>query len=640
MAGKPRKGAKAAENGSGNASLDARVEKKPSGPSRREELIGSIRQTVSQVGNAFKKRKKKVPKSVKKKAARNGAVPVNTKPGNQFTPLEQAAQADHDDDGDVPEETLIPGAVGDGEDEEGFIAFDDEEGLSDVAESINTAFRAFEDEITKAEEEAELDFVSVPGDEGSKKRKRGVYDEDVEGPRRKVSATAEYPWVKIYDKSKYAYVVDWLTTEVKDFVAYMSPSEAEIKARNAAVQNIRKIVSDLWPDAEAHVFGSFATDLYLPGSDIDMVVLSKDGRYSSKSHLFQLAARLRSSKVGTQFEVLAKTRVPIIKFVEAKSRIRVDISFERENGVRAVETIRRWARDLPALRYLVIVVKQFLARRHLNEVHTGGLGGYAVICLIVSFMKNHPRVATNTIDPMSNLGVLLIEFFELYGKNFNYDNLALCMTGSMPYLRKRDHPDLSGRNPFSIAIQDPADESNNISRGSFNLRAIKKAFAGAFDGLTARCYEMEREPFKNRVGKSILGNVIRVRGPERDFEDYTAVVVNEARLPLPMELPSASDDGKKSDGPGADVYFELSDSDDNAGEVETKEQSNVGPVEIDSSDDDDDDDDEHRDESNAAEPANDHTNGTADSDSESRTVATAIDKERKRSYWASKSGAI
>jgi DNA polymerase sigma len=628
MANKPQRAPNGSENDASvrhsGQELKPPSTSAPAAQSRREEIIGSIKQKAVQIGHALtRKRKKKIPKLQRKTPVRSLNTVSNSNSGNQFEALEINETEDP--------ENLVSGHGVDGDkDEDGFIAFDDEDGFSDVAESIHTAFQAFEEEINGEvdDEQDELDYVPVPvpGEEESRKRKRHAQDDDSSGHKKKIAATTEFPWVKVYPKSKYAYVGDWLTMEIKDFVAYMSPSEAEIKARNAAVQDIRQVVKQLWPDAEANVFGSFATDLYLPGSDIDMVVLSKDGKYNSKAHLYQLSAKLRSSKIGTQFEVLAKTRVPIIKFVEVKSKIRVDISFERENGVRAVQTIRQWAKELPALRYLAIVIKQFLARRHLNEVHTGGLGGYAVICLIVSFMKNHPRIATNTIDPISNLGVLLIEFFELYGKNFNYDALALCMTGAMPYLRKRDHRDLDGRNPFSIAIQDPADATNNISRGSFNLRAIKKAFAGAFDGLSARCYEMEREPYKNRVGQSILGHVIKFRGPERDFNDYTDLVVNEAQLPLPSELSSGADE----EGRSADVYFELSDSD-----------SHVSPPPQQPNYENHDDESDH--DGNIMKVPNEngeHVSIEGASDGESRTAATSIDKEKKRQYWASKSGAI
>jgi len=43
--------------------------------------------------------------------------------------------------------------------------------------------------------------------------------------------------------------------------------------------------------------------------------------------------------------------------------------------------------EFPALHCLVLVLKQFLNQRDLNDVYTGGLGSYSLILLIVSFFQ-------------------------------------------------------------------------------------------------------------------------------------------------------------------------------------------------------------------------------------------------------------
>ena len=44
----------------------------------------------------------------------------------------------------------------------------------------------------------------------------------------------------------------------------------------------------------------------------------------------------------------------------------------------------------PALPYLVLVLKQFLLQRDLNEVFTGGIGSYSVFLMAVSFLQVRP----------------------------------------------------------------------------------------------------------------------------------------------------------------------------------------------------------------------------------------------------------
>ncbi|CAD6647746.1 BAG_1a_G0047300.mRNA.1.CDS.1 [Saccharomyces cerevisiae] len=378
------------------------------------------------------------------------------------------------------------------------------------------------------------DFISLSAssedEQAEQEEEREKQELEIKKEKQKEILNTDYPWILNHDHSKQKEISDWLTFEIKDFVAYISPSREEIQIRNQTISTIREAVKQLWPDADLHVFGSYSTDLYLPGSDIDCVVTSKLGGKESRNNLYSLASHLKKKNLATEVEVVAKARVPIIKFVEPHSGIHIDVSFERTNGIEAAKLIREWLDDTPGLRELVLIVKQFLHARRLNNVHTGGLGGFSIICLVFSFLHMHPRIITNEIDPKDNLGVLLIEFFELYGKNFGYDDVALGSSDGYPvYFPKSTWSAIQPiKNPFSLAIQDPGDESNNISRGSFNIRDIKKAFAGAFDLLTNRCFELHSATFKDRLGKSILGNVIKYRGKARDFKDERGLVLNKA----------------------------------------------------------------------------------------------------------------
>lgn len=57
----------------------------------------------------------------------------------------------------------------------------------------------------------------------------------------------------------------------------MSPTEAEHKVRAEVVARIEEIIKSKWPEAQVEVFGSYRTGLYLPTSDIDLVVIGMVG---------------------------------------------------------------------------------------------------------------------------------------------------------------------------------------------------------------------------------------------------------------------------------------------------------------------------------------------------------------------------
>lgn len=48
----------------------------------------------------------------------------------------------------------------------------------------------------------------------------------------------------------------------------------------------------------------------------------------------------------------------------------------------------------------------------------------------------HPKVASGQIDPLQNLGVLVLDFFQLYGICFNLDDVGISVNGSGSYYDK------------------------------------------------------------------------------------------------------------------------------------------------------------------------------------------------------------
>ena len=51
--------------------------------------------------------------------------------------------------------------------------------------------------------------------------------------------------------------------------------------------------------------------------------------------------------------------------------MKVDISFNMQNGLRTAELVKMYKKQFPALQKLIYVLKQFLLQRDLNEVRLG-----------------------------------------------------------------------------------------------------------------------------------------------------------------------------------------------------------------------------------------------------------------------------
>ena len=201
--------------------------------------------------------------------------------------------------------------------------------------------------------------------------------------------------------------------------------------------------------------------------------------------------------------------------------------------------VRIFKRRFPSLPPLLTFLKRFLAVRGLSQVQsrlanqakthaigkeytvlnlcqvfTGGLGSHALTLLIVSFLQLHPRPRPDT----ANLGVLLMEFLDLYGRRYEPGELKTSLTCRLVWWsdsttarcasawRRADAtspwPTSTGQTcqPLSLyrcqwarlaglhchidcVVQDPLNPSNNITSGSFRMWEVVRAWAWAYQLL-------------------------------------------------------------------------------------------------------------------------------------------------------------
>ncbi|KAJ7073779.1 Nucleotidyltransferase [Mycena amicta] len=329
------------------------------------------------------------------------------------------------------------------------------------------------------------------------------FNEASHSKKRRTEPTERFtPWIDGVDWENCKSPAEMFHREVESFVKWISPSPQEDEIRGLVVEIISRFVTSQFPDAQVLPFGSFATKLYLPAGDIDLVIRSQSMAYSSTSNVLSSLASVirRSGLTDGKVTIIAKAKVPIVKFVTSAEygHFNVDISINQESGLESGRIINNFLRDFGgtsgaclALRALVLLTKLFLAQRQMNEVYTGGLGSYAIVCLCISFLQMHPKVRFGQIDPDNNLGVLVIEFFELYGHRFHYDEVGISLRNGGCYFGKRQRGWGSwggNRRGSSLSIEDPGDPSNDISSGSYNFYNVRQNLAGAHDLLLTAVY--------------------------------------------------------------------------------------------------------------------------------------------------------
>ncbi|KAG2154089.1 hypothetical protein DEU56DRAFT_437181 [Suillus clintonianus] len=346
-------------------------------------------------------------------------------------------------------------------------------------------------------------------------------------------ASRKAPWIAKVDWDSCRNVAEMLHREVEAFVRYMSPTEVEEEIRELVISLVSRAITNAFPDARILPFGSYETKLYLPNGDIDLVIDSESMAYSDKVNVLRtLANVIKRAKIASKVTIIAKAKVPIIKFVTIYGRLNVDISINQGNGIVAGKIVNGFLSNMRgcgfALRSLVIIAKAFLNQRGMNEVYTGGLGSYSIVCLAVSFLQMHPKIQRGEIDAEKNLGVLVMEFFELYGCYFNYAEVGISVRNGGSYFSKRQRGWYDFTKKNLLSIEDPTDPSNDISKGSYGIAKVRQTLAGAHGIMTSMAFMRAGILGARREGRTYP---LRRQGEPEDMSILSSILgVNQETL--------------------------------------------------------------------------------------------------------------
>ncbi|EMP28684.1 DNA polymerase sigma [Chelonia mydas] len=184
------------------------------------------------------------------------------------------------------------------------------------------------------------------------------------------------------------------------------------------------------------------------------------------------------------------------------------------------------------LPYLILVLKQFLLQRDLNEVFTGGISSYSLILMAISFLQLHPRIDARRAD--ENLGMLLVEFFELYGRNFNYLKTGIRIKNGGAYIAKEEimKAMTNGYRPSMLCIEDPLLPGNDVGRSSYGAMQVKQVFDYAYIVLSHAVSPLARS-YPNRDSER---NSRRHSEMDSDTPPCTAPNVYQFNLQAPTQL--------------------------------------------------------------------------------------------------------
>jgi non-canonical poly(A) RNA polymerase PAPD5/7 len=297
-----------------------------------------------------------------------------------------------------------------------------------------------------------------------------------------------HPWIKPNSKCYITNGMLKLHYEILDFCDFIQLNNEEKKLRDDTFNFIKTTIESNYPEYNCILYGSFKTDLSLPDSDIDVLIISKVGKEEDISKnkildeiLKKINELLLSTKSFSYLEII-KAKVPIIKCTYKETNINVDISFFRKNGFSAVKTIEKVIDNFPEIKPLMLVIKYTLRQRQLNEIYKGGVSSFIIFSMLYYYIADFRKKIIDDIkkgkkETELTLGHFLVGFFDFYGFQFNYEKLGISIrNGGFIYIRTDEGKNL-------LSIENFQDISQDMGKSCFKFRKVIETFKFARDSL-------------------------------------------------------------------------------------------------------------------------------------------------------------
>mmetsp|Transcript_16292 Transcript_16292/g.14220 ORF Transcript_16292/g.14220 Transcript_16292/m.14220 type:complete len:146 (+) Transcript_16292:244-681(+) len=142
--------------------------------------------------------------------------------------------------------------------------------------------------------------------------------------------------------------------------------------------------------------------------------------------------------------------------------------------------INNFKKNFSELKYLVTILKILLSVHDLNKTYDGGISSFGLILLVISYLqqdKNMKKESTEESETKMLLSDHLINFFKLYGYEFNYKKLGISVRKEGFYY-KREHKNFdNGIHPrASLSLENPVNPDLNVARSAHQFHKIQKLF--------------------------------------------------------------------------------------------------------------------------------------------------------------------
>ena len=334
----------------------------------------------------------------------------------------------------------------------------------------------------------------------------------------------------------------------KDLLDYQMYKTEIIRRQNIVFQienrinEIKTIIKNLADNYDVQIYGSYALDLNMDWSDIDLILIRNDNQENNDNnnnnnddnilieqpnanelqndnisvantdstrdtlllnpinnnvnqindtnildYLSQAISHLnwvRSVKIRENLEVKILRAECILVNQNDSKKLDIDISVKTEKhfGLECVDLINTYLKEYSVLKPITIALRAILHSANLHLPEKGGLSAYGLILMVVSYIQSQKENFTKNEPYLC--GKIFYGFLRHYGIMFDFNKyLILTYTGneSNGYNNTTDKDTLNlNQYGQEFIILDPLNNKNNVASNSFQFMNLKMAFMIAY----------------------------------------------------------------------------------------------------------------------------------------------------------------
>lgn len=181
-----------------------------------------------------------------------------------------------------------------------------------------------------------------------------------------------------------------LSAELEALAASSMPSEAQLTERDTLLRRVERCAQSQFDNCVVVAFGSAATGLWFPGSDLDICLLAPgiDGRRTQLHALTKLLRKLRREGASHMVQLVSRAQIPILRWAPRRAgKLACDISV---NNVLAVANSRLLAHYMQVdarAPMLAFAAKTWARGRGINDRSRGTLSSFALSLMVVHFLQ-------------------------------------------------------------------------------------------------------------------------------------------------------------------------------------------------------------------------------------------------------------